>query len=826
MAINRTGLPLMGGVNLHEDPINIPDGQWQRVKNLAARRPGVLGTRPSLRFARDVEPDSRYWDIRLFTASPIVNKPENWARLIRPLRFLFDPNYGELTMVVVTTDDWLAHNSISGVDETFPAGTYLLINLPQVLSNSGGEPIVQVAPLGITNRQPTLFVFDGLTYAFAGGNNGLHIDTPDPSPYPDYVKYAVNDFGAGNTNFNPDGACIIRDRVLYYKGSSVYFSDRNEPLVVGYTGTIDADGNIVPSAANPAAGTNYSAIDTRGIYLGGEELESITAAADLSTTADGSPVQSVVGVWTNTHMYMLLGEPLETTEGGDVRGSLQINKLNIQAGCVSQATVTRTPYGTFWLGADDVWFMPWGSLPIRVGTSIRPLIEAQPPGLRWKLHAEYSDDHYKLALFSEGQGPGLLDPCSTHMWLNLHDGAPTSADNAKWFGPQEFCQTDAPDTAGGRNGPPGTWCMARDTRGAGDGKLYCLQNYIVYSADTRSIYGMSLCGLDTYDGADHTGPIYAVSTWQANYGYYEGTIFVPPPRASAAPYVAPVWVCTTTGTSHATTEPDWLANTATGSITDGTAVWQLKFWDGTYPMPAWTPPLMQGANQVEWSLLSKEHVFGDTMVEKLLDGSEISYVAGQPTQLTYNSHPKQDSASKILTPANEQTAENTTGSTTGDRVWQARQLSASPTKRFHGLSAMWECQQDAGYVITTGVNDTLRIAVGGFPITYTIPAGHYASVSAILTAILAAGAPILFSLLDDAAYTRGRIGVRCVQPLGFYADSALTRLLGFAPSQGAPFTMTYPAYTFGLYSPAQALAPDMQLSAVNIRHRSFGRRPT
>ncbi|MFS6553886.1 hypothetical protein WHJ47_14340, partial [Staphylococcus aureus] len=111
---------------------------------------------------------------------------------------------------------------------------------------------------------------------------------------------------------------------------------------------------------------------------------------------------------------------------------------------------------------------------------------------------------------------------------------------------------------------------------------------------------------------------------------------------------APVWVCTTTGTSHATTEPLWWSNPGTGTLTDGTVVWKLRFWDGKDPLSAYFPNLLQGANQIEWSMLSKEFALGDMMTEKLLDGAELAYWAKDRVQLTYNSHPKQDSRSRIL----------------------------------------------------------------------------------------------------------------------------------------------------------------------------------
>ncbi|MHB1098585.1 MAG: hypothetical protein ACYCZR_03440 [Burkholderiales bacterium] len=833
-------------MNTFDDSVAMPDGQWQRLRNSAPRKNGVLGQRPSLSFVREIEPSWWHWDARTLDGSAGVASAVaaywTWAKALRPIRFLFDPNHGDITMLALTVEALEVESqtdvAVSSV-QTVPEGTYLLITLPGVITtNSGTEPRLRVGVLGEAGRAPSLFVFNGVTYAFGGTNNGMNV-APGQDPNIPAINFAYrpNDFGSGNTDFRPQGACVVRDRVVYFSGPNLYFSDRNEPLTVGYTGTLDAEGNIEPSTANPVTGTNFSARDTRGIFLGGEGLEDITAVAEVNTSADGSPIQSVVMAFTGTHAYMLLGEPLETTDTGrdgtGPLGSLQINRLNVQAGCVSQATITRTPYGTLWAGRDDVWFMPFGSLPIRVGTSIRPYLLDQPEGLRWKLHAEYDGGFYKLAMFAPGQGPTINDPCGMHLWLDLRNGGPQSDKQAQWFGPQLFVQTDSPTVSGGSGGPAGTWCMARNTKAEGDGRLYALQRFFINSPDLGLVNGLSLCSLDTYEGADTTSPQASVSEpWQPAYGYGEGDWFVPSPKADAAPYAAPIWVCTTTGTSGSTTEPDWLAATATGTITDGTVVWHLRYWDGSYPMSAYTPKVHGQTNQIEWSLLSKEFTLGDTMTEKLLDGAEISYWAADRTQLTYNSHPEQDSRSRVLALASGQ-ADNLLDTMRGNRVWQRKLLTPSPTSRFSALTATWECAQDAGIVITAGVNDTITLGVtepGVASYLLTIPAGFYENIRAVGTAVQTALAAEIggVNLLSSDPTTRPLIGFQNDQggTLTVTTDSRLAQLFGFSPNQGATVSAVYPESVFGWESPAYATAPDMQISGINLRYRTFGRRPS
>ena len=830
MSIQKLPIPLGGGVNLHNDPSVIPDGQWQRLRNLAPRLPGVLGQRPSMSFVREVTPSWWNWDARTRLGSAgvasAVDAYWKWAKYIRPLKFIFDPNFSDITMVVVTTAAiTVAAETSAGVQTAtvVPEDTMLLITLPGVITGTGTEPMLRVGVLGPASRMPSLLVFNGITYAFNGYDNGKHIAAGSDGATPVTFSYYNNNFGTGNTNFAPDGACVVRDRVLYYKGPNVYFSDRNEPLTVGYTGSLDANGDIVPSTANPATGTNFSAIDTRGIFLGGEELENITAVAEVNTSADGSPVQSVAMVFTSTHAYMLLGEPLETTEGGKVVGSLQINRLNVQAGCVSQATVTRTPYGTLWCGREDVWFMPFGSLPIRVGTSIRPLLEQQPPGLAWKLHAEYADGFYRLSMFKPGQGPNTADPCGMQMWLDMRAGGPKSAEQAQWFGPQEFNQTDAPTSAPDPGGPGGVWCMARDSRAGGDGRLYALQSFVMLGstapAGTAYISGMSLCGFSAVDGRDTCAPNAEPALWEPSYAYSAGDIVVPTPATTSL--LAPRFVCTTAGTS-ATAAPAWITGiSGTGTITDGTVTWTAIYFDGTYLFSAYVPNIAQTNNEVELSMLSREFMLGDPMREKLLDGAELGYWALNRTQVTYNSHAKQDSRSRILGLTAEQTADNVANQTTGDRVWQRKLLTPSPTKRFHGLSATWELQQDAGIVITLGVNDTITFTYASASHPLTIPAGYYADILAVVTALVTASAGGLTSSVSGAV-----IGFKSASMTGvsIQAQGRLSELLGFGVA--GQQTATGGNYVYGVESPRYTLVPDIQFSGLNLRFKMFGRGPS
>lgn len=797
----------IGGANQFLDPAALPDGVWQELKNVAPRTAGAVGNRPSMSFVREVVPSWWHWDARTLTGSLGVASAVagywRWAQYLRPLRFLFDPNYGDITMLVVTK---LAINvqaevsNTSVTDMSVPAGTVLLLSLPGIISDDGTDPRLRCGVLGPLDRLPSLFVFNGITYAFgAVSTNGMRIESPGSGATPVNFSYWTNDFGSGNADFFPEGAAVVRDRVVYWKGSNVYWSDKNDPLSIG-----------------------PDAIATRGINIGGEELERITAVAEISTSADGSPVQSAAAVFTKTRCFLLLGEPGESDAmtAEEIYGSLQINRLNIEAGCVSPASIVRTPYGTLWAGQDDVWFMPFGSLPRRVGTGLRTLLQGQPPALQWKIHAEYFDNKYRLALFAPGQGPNEYAPCRHQWWLDMTNGPPESSDNARWFGPQEFvakevASSDADEVSG-------TWCMARDNREEGDKRLYSLQvAYIQGINDSLSVRGMNLCSFDTFDGRDTAGPNTQPNPWGASRTYYEGDEITVCSRSTQFMYK---FICTKTGASDVA-EPDWDA--AGALVVDGSVNWVPEYWSGAVKLPTGYSNVQRSGDEVAWSITSKEFMLGDPMVEKLLDGAEIGYSAADATKLTYNSHPKQAENTRLLYPA---VTNSTTGLTTGGRQWARRLLPALMSQRFHALSAIWQCQQTPGIIITSGFNDTITIDLSGETRTTTVPAGYYETLDDLISSLISA----LGGTWDGIPFvTNGSVGAAfgIKDSTGFSVTSVstgtrLAHLLGYDPVQGAFSTAASVAdFAYSFASPYQQTVPDMQFSGINLRFGIFGRRP-
>ncbi|MFT3866842.1 MAG: hypothetical protein QM729_21475 [Solirubrobacterales bacterium] len=851
MGIERTDLPI-SSLDTHSDATKTDSGAWLRLKDTAVRKSGVVGHRPSLQYDRTVQSCQYIWRgpgalaypfYRPYTAGDYTAAGEQvtaaWAKDIIPLKFLFDPNYGSISgvftcrndLTVVRAEDMLQATPPNTV---LPAGSMFLMNLPYLcgVNNATQQPCPMVQPLADAAAPVSLFVFNGITYAFGGQQaaggavSGINLlnKTPifqpvltDVPPTNVSLNYSLQrvPWNGGLAGFMPQGAAPVRDRVVYFRGPSVYWSDRLNPLQLN-----------APTAA------------AAEIIVAGEELENITAIAELSTSADGSPVQSVCSVWTETHQYLLLGDPLQSAEyeavaaAGSILGSLQINRLNIESGCISQASVCRTPYGAFWVGRDDVWFMPDGSLPIRVGTKIRDIIRNQPGGLKWKIHAEYYDNQLRISMFSAGAGPSLYSGCDVQYWLDLSEGPPQNAESARWFGPQAILTTHPAGT--------GTWAVARDTRAAQDGALYYLQPWGNLLGSGSTVWQLSLCTMDKYRGYDNQCPDDVVVPWVASLAYSEGDI-IRPAQQSGGSFLTYEFYVAQAGTSGST-QPNWATamGASTGIITDGTVIWRPRYATtsglagGTYtllpPFPGKNAWLDNGfALGFNPSLLAPELNPGNLMNQMLLDGLELAYISQKPMALVYNSHPAQTLQQTVLKPNFAPGTANTAGLWTGERLWSTRLLPPQAGKRFNANAIKPELYGTSGIVLVSGLNNDIRLdltdGVTGFSFQTPINPGVYADLFALATQIvtqlqtaypadwkLQYSGPAYWILYDNSS----NYGVT-VYP------SSVMRLFGFTAQIG---TGVVGASVLSQTTAWSTQFNDMQMGQLRVRHRTFNRNPS
>lgn len=717
--INRVPVTMDGGVNLWADSTKIRDDQLVLGKNIIPVAPGQYGTRPAMKWVRDVmwKPSQRH----------------------TPIRAAFSPVGPNFALVA-----WVnGEQKLFAIDETANSSITL-----------GPAP----SPI-----PATLMQWDGDTYAFTGINSGARLAY---AAGPGYVLEAL-DFGSGNADFKPKGAAVIRDRFVYWGfkdgagGRAVLFADRGFPLRIGDSAV--ASGRFIPVAAISASG--------------------ITHCAEINTQGTGSPNQSVVAVWTSDQMWMLLGEPGETGDGltpEAIIGSLQQNLLPMAAGCVSGATVVQTPYGTIWAGPDDVWFMPFGSLPVRIGTHIRPALLATPPGLRWKWHASYDADtaQYRLAIFGPDTGPTEYNGCDDHWILDLSRGAPDDADKARWYGPQEYQQsvTDAVLN--------GTFCLLTDL-GANGSRLTYGMCVFDETLSAGQVSGISLVTLNAADSVDSCAPYRDQIRHADNAEYFVGDEIVPydeiPPTAANAmlPYVwrvAEVDGLGPNGGGVTGIGAVGMFNTGNDTVfADGGVTWRVKDDAGVgIPLASFIPRSYYAeANVIRPQILTKEYM-GDEMVDSLIDGAELGYWTEKNGRLSYRFLNDAADNTRVIDAPPDQLGISgffSSGSPNppllrASRNWKSRLLPGVGGRRSVSKSFQLYLTQDTVFVVND-TNDKIVISVGGQPaVALSVAHGEY--VYADLLAAIAA--PIELAYPTRVLWVTTYIGSSSLEGISFEDD--------------------------------------------------------
>lgn len=540
---------------------------------------------------------------------------------------------------------------------------------------SGSAP-VNVAGAGIRNLPISLVTFNGQPYCFTGQGPGYRVGLVAGVPTAEQLQF----LGVGNSAFRPVGAAPVRARMCYWAGRELVFSDTNAPLLI-------RDNSAV------GVGTILVAVDTPG---------DITHVQELNTTASGSPVQSVVAVWTADAMYMLLGEPGETG-AADAAGTLQVNKLTIASGCVSGATVVQTPYGTLWAGADDVWFLPFGSLPVRVGTNIRPALLNTPPSLRYRWHAAYENGIYRLAVDAPGAGPTEIGGCAHHWLLDMRNGPPQSADTAVWWGPQEY------NPSGSALYGPGTWAFITSDTGAGTQEVLAVQPWSAED-DTGSANGVSLCTLNAADSRDEAAPNYPPNPPKGVTTYELGDIVVPYDEDYDKKQWA-VWKVTSTlapPNNVTAAEPLGQFNDLISvSKTSGGVTFSLI--SGS-PLPRFIPTSAQSGNEVIPEFRSKEYL-GDPDKDKLYDGTAAGYWVNRRGIVEYSALTDIDASKRVLEENGTDSAQSRMNAASSNlqRIWRSRLLTPQVGRRFHAKSLQFVMSHATRFVIDA-TNDIVLYA--------------------------------------------------------------------------------------------------------------------
>lgn len=830
---------VLGGVNLYRDQTAIADNEYAYAKNVFPVKPGILGVRPAMRYERTL-----YSDLTTIPASILGNSSEMnglsglgvSALPFVPIDFTFEPRTGGFVVVLLDPN----------------TGTAYL----DVVPRGADAPARQ--SLGELTTRPTLMTWQDDVYCFTGNDCGYRItDGVAPAPYA--IKGVL--FNGVNQDFFPRHATVRNRRAWFANFAGVQggeqriaFSEPNVPTLLTGSGI-----------------SSIMASDSRWVAI--PDSDEISAIQEVEVQAAGSPGQSAVFVWTRRATYHLIGEPLTDAEinasaitGIDLNGSLQVTKLNTVAGCVSAATVCQTPYGLLWAGEDDVWFMPYGSMPQRVGTKIRPVLLEQPAALRWKMHAVYDNGVYKLAMFAPGQGPTQFSPCGHQWWLDLRDGAPQGADAARWWGPMEYVPSSSDSQ--------GTFCMRRDTNQLNDGRVWGITNWrnvdlgdainVGFFANTAAFQGLSVVSFDQPHPRDTCAPQMQNRPWEAQKTYYEGDIITPASfQTTRAAKVYTAFICTTGDLPSDSTEPSW----GTGSpVTEsGGLVWTPVDYDIIKGFTtSFEPQHTQADNEIVPELRTKEFILGDGGLEKLIADAEMGYWSDQYIQMlmTRLTNDHDETTTTVLQPTvgfeldsafdTEGNALSGLDATRLSRKWGSKLLPPTPGVRSVGNSFQAILTHTPGVYIHAG-NDTLRFQLAPSYETYvdiTIPNGWYEDMAAVVEAfhtLLSVGAndgvrSVLSGMTwhGSSAYNKGLIGITIWKPvvpgtvlcrlLG--VDNINTRvlnMLGFRATGSTQVIFTQPASGYATNYATDGVFlkknPLPQINSIKLRYKGYGRRP-
>lgn len=457
-------LDFSGGVNLIRDRRYVAPNELTYAKNFVPTKSGLAGKR----LPRELVLKSDGTPVNLTFIPPLS-------------LHVTDISGADLLITYRSVSLGLAAVSLYTVGGVLQAGASFDVmptRRPQAVSFD--RKIYVVA--GIETLGRITWVVDGTTYV---GTSGIILQSSSTGS-PETVS--LNFTGTQTIPVCPRLLASYRRRMVYADFGPgmedwLIFSDFQAPT------TISAD---------------VLAANGRNFRLGGTPGR-ITALREVMLTATGTPTETALVAFKEQSMYIIQGEPGQTTDTtpgsgpNTILGTLVVQRVNTNAGCSSPETIVQTPYGLLWAGPDDVWMLSSGQVPVRVGTKIRPILEATPADKRYLWHASYFNGFYRLSVFSEGQGPGEDSPCGEQWWLDLRDTDEDGQPNLRWWGPMVYkCVPGGDDTS---TELTGVRMQALDTR---DGKAPTL-----YSAEFNNDGQSFLHVYDTpgsgRDGALPTG---------------------------------------------------------------------------------------------------------------------------------------------------------------------------------------------------------------------------------------------------------------------------------------------------------------------------------
>lgn len=409
-----------GGVNLLLEPHSIRDDQLALAKNCWPLVNGQLATREPVKFERQVGAGAR-----------------NILALFVP-----DPSTGFV---------FVCHYVDSAGDQWIEASAY-----------SAGASIValKVATGAVNGYQPMVFAnYRGEVLAVGAGNEGVFHLMNLPTgwawvratfQWDDVVTVTGKQTQITGGPVKPTACCTYKDRMVYAVGNSIIFADRAAWSLSesSLTGDLHQRAPIFTQIGNDALADNG-----RRVTFSSIQGETITAMEEFSLNSVTDPLQTGLLVHTSGgSTLMIQGEVSETTDSGTTfdsyLGNLNYPKVNMTCGIAGAYAKCRGPNGMFWADENDVYAIYDSSaMPVKIGTNIRPALQACPPSLRKFWYMTYANGAVFLSIPYAVLGTSGYSWYGQHWRLDLRPPAedsqsgfiaPQTAAQASWWGPMDY----------------------------------------------------------------------------------------------------------------------------------------------------------------------------------------------------------------------------------------------------------------------------------------------------------------------------------------------------------------------------------------------------
>lgn len=823
--VPRQPLPFTRGVNIQMDPTNIGDDEAVELRNLWPTQPGgPIDTRPALGVVR--EP---WWYTPSTNQRELLVQWHDWVN-------------GMLTTYMVQ------QRSTTPVEVLFVAAGQAdpaLASFNQLAVTPAASPpwSVRVNNKVYYMNGAGLYVIDGDTLIPGLGNG---------APVPE--------IRASTAGITPKFAANVRERMWYVglgdgRQNRVAVSDRFLP-------------EQVPDEAY-------------WFDVGSEDEGPITAIAEAAATDGGSLETNLVLIFKRNAVYVCRGEPAQGTDTPGTTtdwrlGTLIVSKMQVQAGCVSQRSIASSPRGLYWLGSDDVWFMPFASAPIPVGTKIRPALARVDESREQWMYATFVGGVLRVSCDSDGQATtdsyGSPAAPAEEYWLDCRNPAggdttdyPSDAAAARWFGPQRYI-------SGGEAGDVLGMLYARTIKQSDGAPAHEGVYGGEFASDALGTFyfvsGLFVIQVGAATHYDSVRPVLNSVNWESNTAYEEGDVVTPgafllngyDDRAMSAVdsmFLLRSWRCSVAGTSG------FLADVASQGMSGAGAT----FVDGTVTwVPEWNALGTRRINRFHYALkypiepviVTKEYDFGEPIIEKLVQGVEMSHASPWVVPLLVTSIIDEQTTEfttrlgqvarmdTIVVPSSGEVALK------GQRrfVTDYLPLDGGGTKRLVGTTAQLRIERDiTKEVYIDALNDSFEYAILSEAYSVVLPHGWLSMFADIIPALTAdteanSGGLVTVELTSTgliALVARGNFAAVGVgkysgglTPPSSAGAKGLHALLGFNPNLGiectpvpSPGTYGYPADTqvavadAGVlaYSPTRLYVRDMRM-----RVRPFTRR--